>query len=64
MPKSYSIITVLATIGASILGVLAVATFYGYLGPSIIGTWTFGQFGAFSALLAVVAIVSYIFEDR
>jgi hypothetical protein len=47
---------IFAAAGASILVILGIAQFYGYVGTNVVGDWTYGPLIIFGVLLGVVAI--------
>lgn len=53
----------LFTLGASLLAVLAVAVFYGYITSALAGGYTATELGTFAALLAVAAIALYAYDE-
>lgn len=53
------ILTLVFTAIASILVILSVAEYYGYVGANVVGTWTYGDLGVLGIVAAALAIVIY-----
>lgn len=51
------------TVGASLLAVLAVAVFEGFLPASLAGNFTDTELGTFAAIAAVAAIALYAWDE-
>lgn len=53
---SWRIAAIFAAMGATILVILGACEYYGYVGSTVVGTYTYGQLIVFGILLGVAAI--------
>lgn len=61
--ETYRLISILLGILASVLAVLALAAYWGYIPASYVDNFTFGELGSFAALAVIGAVgVDYLAE--
>jgi hypothetical protein len=56
------VLVILFTVAASLLAALSVGTYEGWIGTSIVGSWTYTQLGFFAGMFGVVAVLVYIHD--
>jgi len=62
MAKRYHLAVFGASLGATILAILAIAVNEAWIGASVVGNFTAAELGVFAGLLAAVAVALYLVE--